>query len=215
MLGLFFMLKGFLVLAFLFLGSYCGFSQKIIQKEFSSEGFQTLTILDDSIFKIEIQSSSEKTINVTVHISGEYSESIIIEEKIAEGVLSLKTGFTPFFDLENDKLAAHKVLAIEMKITLPKEMAVEIKSKLASINTEGIFKNLDISIENGSCILTNFSGNAHLKTKGGNITVWAKNTVSGKAFSKNGTVENELPNHRKFFVEAESSSGNISLLQTE
>ena len=203
------------IVLLLFFGTVFCTAQKVIQKEIASDGIQILSIPDDVIYKITIQSSEESIVKISAHISGVHAESVVIDARIIEDTLSLKTGFTPFFDLENDKLAAHKVMAIEMEITLPKEMAVQIKSKLASVNTEGIFKNLDISLENGNCILTNFLGNAHLKTMGGNITVWAKKNVSGKAFSKNGTVENELPNQRKFLVEAESSSGNISLLQTE
>lgn len=206
--------KSVIVFLLVFGTAFCT-AQKVIQKEIASEGIQTLSIADDIIYKITIQSSEASIVKISAQISGEHAESVVIETRIIEETLSLKTGFTPFFDLENDKLAAHKVMAIEMEIALPKEMAVEIKSKLASVNTDGIFKNLDISIENGNCNLTNFSGNAHIKTMGGNIAVWAKNTVSGEAISKNGTVGNELPKQRKFLVEAESSSGNISLLQTE
>ena len=73
----------------------------------------------------------------------------------------------------------------------------------------------NISIENSNCDLRNFSGNAHLKTVKGNITVVANNDVSGKAFSKYGIVKNELTSNKKFLVEAESIHGSISLLQTK
>ncbi len=209
------MTKKSVILFLLVFGTDICTAQKVIQKEIASEGIQTLSIVDDAIYKITIRSSEESIVKVSAHIFGEHAESVLIEAIIIEETLSLKTGFSPFFALENDKLAAHKIMAIEMEITLPKKMAVEIKSKLASVNTDGIFNNLNISIENGNCILTNILGNAHIKTTGGNIIVWAKNSVLGKAFSKNGTVENELLNHGKFVVEAESSYGNISLLQTK
>lgn len=205
----------FFIIATIFIGINSVMAQKTIQKELSTEGIHTLSIADDAIFKIEIQSSEETSIKIALHISGEHSESIIIEEKISEGILSLKTGFVPFFILENDKLAAHKVMALEMKIILPKKMVVEIKSKLATVNANGAFKNLNISLENGGCVLTDFKGNAHLKTVAGNIAVHAQNGVSGKATSKHGTVENNLSNIGKFFVEAESINGSIMLLQTK
>lgn len=188
-------------------------AQKTIQKEFSSGGIGMLSIQDDAIFKIEINSSEEKSIKMSLHISGEHAESIIVEEKITDGTLSLKTGFAPFFTLENDKLAAHKVMALEMKITLPKTMDVVIRSKLASVNANGTFKNFNISLENGNCVLNDFSGNAQLKTIAENITVHAQKNVKGKAISKNGMVENDLPKRGKFLVEAESINGSISLLQ--
>ncbi|MDC8000955.1 hypothetical protein POV26_07895 [Aequorivita todarodis] len=209
------MFKTLFIIVFIFFGSYSIMAQKTIQKEFSSEGIKTLSIADDAIYKITIQSSEESILKISAHISGEHSESVIIEEKIADGILSLKTGFAPFFKMENDKLAAHKVMAIELKITVPEKMAVEIKSKLASVYTDGIYKNLTISLENGNCVLNDFLGNAQLKTIAGNITVQAQNNVSGKAISKNGTVENNFLNKGKFFVEAESINGNISFLQTK
>lgn len=212
----------FFIITIIFFGSYSAMAQKTIQKKFSSEGIYTLTIEDDAIFKIEINSSEampadrqEKSIKMSLHISGEHAESIIVEEKITDGTLSLKTGFAPFFTLENDKLAAHKVMALEMQITLPETMAVEIRSKLASVNTNGTFKNLNISLGNGACILTDFSGNAQLKTIVENITVHAKKDVMGKAISKNGTVENKLPKRGNFLVKAESINGSISLFQTK
>ncbi len=205
----------FFIIVILFFGSYCCMAQKTIQKEFDSEGIQKLSIADDAIFKITVQSSEESTIKVSAHISGEHFESIIIEEKIVDSTLFLKTGFAPFFTLENDKLAAHKMMAIEVELTVPKKLAVEVNSNLASVIATGTFKSLSISLENGNCILNDFFGNAQLKTIAGNIAVLAQKNVSGKAISKNGTVENNLLNKGKFFVEAESINGNISLLQTE
>ncbi len=206
--------KLFIAFLFVFSITYCN-AQKVIEKEFSSEEIKTLSIVDDAIFKIEIQSSETSIIKISANISGEHSESVIIEEKNTEGILSLKTGFAPFFSLENDKLAAHKIMAIELKIEVPKTISVEIKSKLASIFANGTYKNIAVSIENSNCDLQNFSGNAHLKTTNGNITVIANSTVSGKAISINGIVKNGLPNHGKFLVEAESINGIILLLQTK
>lgn len=206
--------KLFIVSFFVFSITFCN-AQKVIEKEFSSEEIKTLSLLDDAIFKIEIQSSEESTIKISANISGEHSENIIIEKKIADGILSFKTGFAPFFTLENDKLAAHKVMAIELKITVPKTIAIEIKSKLTSVNTNGTFKNLNISLENGSCVLNYFSGNAQLKTIDGNINVYAQKNISGKAISMNGTVENRLSGQGKFLIDAETINGSISLLQTK
>jgi len=203
------------IITFLFFGNHYCWAQKVIQKEFSSEELHALSIIDDGIYKIKIQSSEEPTIKLELHISGEYSESVIIEEKIIKGILSLKTGFAPFFKLKNDKLAAHKVMALEIKLIIPETISVEIKSKLASAKTIGKIKNLAVVLENGNCDSSNFQGNAHIKTEGGNIIVHAQNNVSGSAISKFGIIENTLPKHRKYSIEAESNNGNISLLQTE
>lgn len=203
------------IVVIIFFGSSCCVAQKIIEKEFSAEGLHTISIEDDSVFKIELTSSISESIKMTVYISGEHSEAIIIEEKLSKGNLSLKTGVMPYFAFENDKLAAHKVMAVEVVLHIPERISVEIKSKLASVETTGKIQNLAVFLQNGSCSVIDFLGNAHLKTDVGNINVSAKKNVSGKAISKNGTVENTLPKNGKFLVEAESINGNIYMLQTK
>ena len=205
----------FFILIFLFFGSYCCVAQKVIEKEFSAEGLHKLSIADDSIFSIKIITSKRESIKMKVHVSGEHSEAIIIEENRSKGKLSLKTAVMPYFAFENDKLAAHKVMAIEVELFIPENISIEIKSKLASLETKGKIPNLAVSLQKGSCTITDFLGNAHLKTVDGNIMVKAQKEVSGKAVSKYGTVENTLSSQGKFLVEAESINGDIYMLQTK
>ncbi len=207
--------KTIFIFLFFFSGSYCLVAQKVIEKEFSAKDIHSLSIQDDAIFNIKIISSRRETLMLKVHISGEHSEAIIIEEKLSEGRLSLKTGIIPYFVFENDKLAAHKVMAVELVLFIPETTSVEVKSKLASLETLGTIKKLAVSLQNGSCILTDFSGNAHLKTVDGNIIVKAKREVLGNAISKNGSVENTLLKQGEFLVEAESVNGSIYMLQTK
>lgn len=192
-----------------------GFAQKIIQKEFDAKTIQSLVIEDNALFKISIFSSEIDHIKMILHVSGEHSENIVIEEKRQNGALFLTTGFNPFFEKENDKLAAHKVMALQMEIFIPDNISISIKSKLASVITRGTFNNLAIVLENGSCVLNNFSGNARLKSLNGDISVFARGNVSGSAVSKSGTVDISLPPSQKYLVVAESVNGNISMEQTK
>lgn len=203
------------ILAFIFVVNGFCTAQKTIQKEFFAEEISIISIEDDAISRIEIFSSEEATILVTAHISGENAEYIVVDENIQNGKLSLKTGFAPFFTLKNDKLAAHKQMGVEIKLTVPKNISLEIKLNWATIITVGAYKNVAISLENGFCLLSNFTGNAQLKTVNGNITVAANKTVSGQAVSERGTVKNELARNEKYTIKAESVNGNISLRQTE
>lgn len=203
------------IVSFLFFGSYCCLAQKVIEKEFSVEELRKLSIEDDSIFSLKITSSKRESIKLKVHISGEHSEAIIIEEYRSKNKLSLKTAAMPYFVFDNDKLAAHKVMAIEVELFIPETISVEIKSKLASLETKGKMRNLAVSLEKGGCTISDFSGNAHLKTIDGNINVKVQKDVSGKAISKNGTVENTLSNQEKFLVVAESINGDIYMSQTK
>lgn len=64
-------------------------------------------------------------------ISGENSEAIIIEGQYNKGKLSLKTAIMLVFN--NDRLGAHKLMAIELDIYIPVTISVEIKSKFTSL----------------------------------------------------------------------------------
>lgn len=205
----------YLISVFIFFGSSACLAQKIIDKEFSASGLQSLSINDDSVFSIKITSSKRESIKMKVHVSGEHSEAIIIEENRSDGKLSLKTAVMPYFIFKNDKLAAHKVMAIEIEILIPETISVAIKSKLASLETQGEIQNLAVALQKGNCTLRDFSGNAQLKTIEGDIRVVAQKDVSGAAVSKNGSVENSLSENGKFYIEAETFKGDISMLQTK
>src|SRR5690606_19653240 len=126
------MTKSILFLSLLFILSVGCYGQKIIQKEFDLRPIHTLSIVDEALFKIAVISSEEKSIRMKLHVSGEHSENIVLEEKIENGTLFLTTGFSPFVELENDKLAAHKVMALQMEIFVPSSISIAIKSTLAS-----------------------------------------------------------------------------------
>ncbi len=204
----------FIIAILLFGMNFCA-AQKMIQKEFSADGIKTLIIEDDAVFTIHVETAKTSTIVLKVQSSGEYSETIVIDERQTGSNLFLKTGLMPFFVKENDKLAANKTMSIEMQIILPEDMKLRIKSKLASVIATGAFKNLEIGLEKGRCLLKDFLGNAVLQTQDENITVYAVKTVTGKATSQHGQVVNELPKNGKYHIMAESINGSISLLQTK
>ncbi len=70
---------------------------------------------------------------------------------------------------------------------------------------------MSIEIEQGSCVLNHFEGNAFVFTSTGDIHVLAKPTVWGKGFSNNGKVKNTLLKNGIFFIEATSKNGDIYL----
>jgi hypothetical protein len=129
--------------------------------------------------------------------------------------LILGIAYSPFFIAENDKLAAHKVISIEMTVTVPKNMNIEVETAIANFKGIGRFETLRASLLTGNCELADFEGDAGIKTRDGNITVHASKKVTGKAVSQKGTVINNLPVSGKYHILAESLGGDISLLQTK
>lgn len=208
------MLKYFITVTFLFVLAESS-AQKVLEKEFNASGFNTLILDSDTVFTVRLSSEKTDKIRINTHVEGEYHENVVVNTSEENKTLTVTTGYSPFFEKENDKLAAHKVIAIDMVITVPETMKVEVHSKIASVIGEGTFNNVFVALENGTCHLKNYTGNATLYTKQGAIEVYASPAVSAKAISKKGNIKNELPKHGKYKIKAESITGSITLLQNK
>lgn len=214
----FFMLKyiGYIGLLVLMISEAA--AQKIIEKSWNAELFKDIQIISDEVFKITIVSEATKSIQLTTRIEGEFSENIIVEvmeNPHDEDVLRLSIGFTPYFKPENDKLAAHKVHAIEMELYIPEDLRVHVRSSLASVNASGTFRMLQLELGEGNSLLTGFQGNAKLNSKNGDITVYCQNTQVMRAITTNGTLTNKLPQVGIYSLEAQSVNGDITLLPSQ
>ena len=190
-------------------------SQKVLQKEFNASGFENLVLQADNVFTVTISAEKTDKISVKTHVEGEYYESVVVNTSEENKNLTLTTGYSPFFERENDKLGAHKVIAIDMLITVPETLQVEVRSKIASVLAEGTFDNIFVALENGTCHLINFTGNATLYTKEGSILVYANPSVTAQATSKKGKIINQLSESGTYKITAESITGSITLLQNK
>ena len=176
---------------------------------------ERLVIDADAIFSLSIVSEKTTEISITTIVAGETYENVLVTTSEANKTLTIGTSYSPYFKADNDKLAAHKVLSIEMQLIIPEFLDVSVNSKLASVSASGIYSMLQIALDTGSCKLINFTGNASLQTKQGDIDVHTIGNIAGKGISKNGKVQNTLPLEGKYRITAESRDGDISLFQTE
>lgn len=200
---------------FLFLATISrGFSQKVIEKSWDAKAFTKLEISSDDVYKIKMVTAPTSEIKLISNIEGENFENFNIGVSEKGKTLALKPSFRPYFKPKNDKLAAHKLLSIEMILTVPESMEVSITAKIASLETLGNIQKLVVNLREGHCLLQDFIGNATLNTKQGDITVFTKHSVVGSTISKYGTIKNELSSKGKYLIKAESVNGNISLLKT-
>jgi len=192
-----------------------GFAQKIIERSWNSKTIERIEIISGPIFNIRIISEATEKILVITKIEGEHYENVVLEGLEKNKTLSLAMGYTPYFIMANDKLAAHKMISIEMEIHLPKNLEVVVKASIASLETVGVFKTVHATLDNGNCVLTNFKGDATIHTKNGNITVYAQETVSAVAKTKRGKLINQLPKTGVFLINATSVNGDITLLKSQ
>jgi len=202
------------IIFFVFLTT-SGYAQKILEKTWDTAAFDRVEIISDEIYHVRIISEPIETISVRLQAEGEYSEQVTLLTSEANKTLSLTHGFTPFFVKDNDKLAAHKVISIEIEIRVPAHFTVVVKGAIVSVETEGFFKNIALELAEGNCHLYGFKGNAQLRTKNGNIQVFALETAAVEVISRTGLVKNELPKQGNLFIKAESVNGDITLLKSK
>lgn len=207
------MLNNHLHIGLLLWVSITAFGQKSLQKTWSSKSIDTLEINANTIAGVEIKTTVTDKISLETRVEGEYSESVVLDTFQSTGSLRLSVGFSPYHFSFNDKLAAHKVLSVEINLIIPEGMTVLIRSKTGAVMAYGDYKYFEVSLEEGSCNLFDFSGNGQLYTISGDITLRANDQVSALGISKFGSVKNELQQPAEFRVIAESVNGDILLLK--
>lgn len=207
-------MRYFILLFILGIGTV-SYSQKIIEKVINSKNISEIEIDSNLLYNISITTSKNSDIQIKTKVQGENFEKVLLSIKEKDKTLYLKPEFIPFFELENDKLATHKVVSIELDLQIPESMILKINSSLASLEMNGAIKTLEVNLENGNVQLKNFSGNAFIKTNRGSIIAYAKNKVVGNGISKYGKVYNKLNNKGNLTLQAESIQGDISLFLIE
>lgn len=202
-----------LVVLLVYSQDVCG--QKLIERNWDSHGISRLLLTTDMAYSINITTARVSQISLRARAEGETFEHVLINEKLDQDQLQLFTSYTPYYEPINDKLAAHKVMGLDVQLTLPEGMVVEVRSALASVQGQGRFLDFSARLEDGNCTLKEFKGNARLITQGGFICVSAKEGVTGKATSKHGKVLNTLAENGNYLIWAESVRGDIKLLPTQ
>ena len=193
----------------------CLFAQKRSEQTFDGQDIKTLLINSNAIFKISITAQPVQEISIQTITDGETYESSLLHTKIIDQRLEITTGRTPDFTPFNDKLSAHKVLSIELGITIPQDFNIDIYSTLAEVSLKGRYKELQINLGRGGflgkdirfreSVINTISGNVALTTKRADVT----------ASSRNGEVIINSNLNEGPICSVESIYGDIEVLQVK
>ncbi|MEP2936359.1 MAG: hypothetical protein ABJM06_11870 [Gilvibacter sp.] len=203
---------------FLLIFFFCGITlaQKRVLKQWDASALESLHFIADVASSVHILATDTEQLTVSATMEGEYANSLfagVIRE--SNGQWTLVTSFESFSVSPNDKLAAHKVKAIELIIEIPKDKEVSIEANDASLLAEGSFKGLKASLVNGNCQLLSYKGNANLEVHNGDTVVFATQGVAGDAISAQGNTTNELPTTGVYLIKVRAQKGDISLFKIE
>jgi hypothetical protein len=175
------------VIVFLFLISSYLNAQKIVQKTIVNPHDTSLQIDANNCFEVEIETVKTDKIVVEAKMSGEYSDNLSLNIHEEGNTLLVETSFNANFEIPNDKLSAHKVISIALKISLPEYLKVSIYGTDTNVTVKGIYKNINIALNDGRCVLNGVENKAFVKTHSGTIEVNAK-TGKFDVLSKYGEV---------------------------
>lgn len=190
------------------------YGQKAEEITINNNTIKSIVIEDDTIFKININTTSTKAIKITSKIEGEYSKRTHLLTQISNDVLSITSVYPKLTTKTDDKLNAHKVHSIEIAIEVPENLSLYIKSAIASAKISGTYKNLILELNQGNAKVLNFAGNATINTHNGNITL-ETNNAKIKAKTKTGTIKSEKITQSTNQIKIASINGNIKIYKTK
>lgn len=189
-------------------------AQKVIRKSVLDPKVSFVTIAGENCFKVELSNTSSKTIGIQANIDGEYSDDLLLRIEEKGHSLEISAGFQPNFVQPNDKLSAHKIISISLQVQVPKNMKVRLVGTNTNVYAKGEFKNLLISLDDGSCNLDVSNGATQVLTRSGDIYVYTKGATI-KTKNSFGSIEgNTIPKGKDIF-DLTTITGDIHLMKTE
>jgi len=189
-------------------------AQKVIKKSISATNVSLFQIDLTNCFKLSLETSHKEVIEVEATLDGEYRKDLLLNVVEEGNTIWVNTNFQPDFVNPNDKLSAHKVISIALKIKLPKYKSVEVTGGSCNAIITGKYKNISVALSDGTCILDKVSENVFVSTKSGDIKV-VNSIATIDATSKYGTVYKETIPKGNTHFKLMSITGNIYLNKTE
>ena len=204
----------FLFVSFLAIGMLAGtsrlHSQKRITKTLLNPEITSISIDAALCYQIVLETVATEEVTVEAQMEGEYRTDLIVQLREAGATLFIEPQFRPEFTLPNDKLGAHKVVSVRLKISLPVDQNVVLSAATCDVRTSGRFRDLKIVFNDGSCQLGHVGENTEVQTGSASIRASLPSGVV-EASSRYGEVLLEpIPpgDHR---LQLSSTRGNISV----
>lgn len=205
-------LKTTILLLLIAITSVC--AQKSTEKIWNADVINTIVIDGENVFNITVSNSPSNTILLKVKIEGEHANQLVMVDSIVNKQLYISSSFQPLFVKDNDKLSAHKVMSVEYQLLVPKNIKLEIKSNIGSVDLVGTYPSVFIELNQGNCNLKQFLGNASINTVNGDINIETDH-AKVEAFTKTGQITLTQFKFLKFNLNCHTINGDIKITKTE
>lgn len=189
-------------------------AQKKLQRVIFAQGISLVQLNSANCFKVEVHTSQGNEVAIEAEIEGEYTQDLDLKVNTNGTAILIEAGFVPSFENPNDKLSAHKVISILLKLTIPKNKDLEIYGTNSRVVIDGTYKGVKVALSDGVCQLNEVVGNVNVRTQSGSIDVMTK-SAKIEANSKYGKVSpNQIPKGLSVY-NLQTVTGNIELNKTE
>lgn len=190
----------------------CSYGQKLIHKSFVEEGVDQIFIDAKDTFEVILHTTTSNSLTIKAAIEGEYSPSQLVNVYTDRNLLSIQPSFSAGFELPNDKLSAHKVLSIFLDIEVPEAYSVKLVGNNNRTEIFGHYKELEVELNDGNCILHNVGKKVKVKTIKGGIKAYIKSATI-EAHSSYGTLISDSIPLGINQLHLESRIGDIQLIK--
>ena len=102
-------------------------------------------------------------------MEGEYYRDLNIITSTKHKQILLSCELAEDFEIPNDKLSAHKVFSVTMDIYIPKKLKVQLEGDGTQVHAKGSYTRFLAILISGNFTLTDFTSEAKIQTKKGNI----------------------------------------------
>lgn len=161
---------------------------------------------------LKLTTHSSDEVALSTQSEGEYQLQYVVVTQHEDRWLTVYPQRVPAFNTLNDKLSAHKVIAMTLEMQIPEAIVVEIEATRGAIDISGRYRELKVQLDEGSLKMTHRAEQSVIKTKGASVFL---NVESGMIESNTETgrvIGSILPN-QNYRYQISSQNGPIYLNQ--
>lgn len=184
--------------------------QKRVRKTILDPAVESVVIDGSQCHQLSLETADTDQVLVEAEMDGEYQNEVLVFAETLGNTLRIGTGLSPTFEMPNDKLGAHKVLSVKLRVVLPPHQRVTFAAGSCRVETRGNFRDLKIHIAGGLILLAHTADHTEVLTASAPIRAKI-GQGQVEAHSRYGHVEQEpIPAGSARFI-LNSTTGNIQI----
>lgn len=206
-------MKNILLLIVLFTNSFL-LAQKTVKKTIVNPKSSFVQIDAENCFEVILENSNSSDLIVDAAMDGEYNPNLLVNVNQEGSTIFVSAGFQPNFIVPNDKLSAHKVVSIALRIKLPDYINAKVFGSSSNVTASGRYHNLEIILNDGRCVLDNVGENCTVRTQSGDILVTSSEARISATSTYGKISKDSIPIGNDYF-KLQTVTGNILLRKTK